>query len=93
MDRAQDGQEAWRKLANMEYDCILLDLKMPGMNGRQLYELMKHNSPDLTKKVVLITGDTVSLDTRDYLYQTGNAVVTKPFQLNELLQSVQAIWD
>ena len=77
----------------MEYDCILLDLKMPGMNGRQLYELMKHNSPDLTKKVVLITGDTVSLDTRDYLYQTGNAVVTKPFQLNELLQSVQAIWD
>ena len=66
---------------------------MPGMNGRQLYDLMKDNSPDLTKKVVFITGDTVSLDTRIYLYQTGNAVVTKPFQLNELLQSVQAIWD
>ena len=93
MDLAQDGQEAWRKLANMEYDCILLDLKMPGMNGRQLYDLMKDNSPDLSKKVVFITGDTISSDTWDYLYQTGNAVVTKPFQLNELLQNVQALWD
>ena len=50
VDLAQDGQEAWRKLANMEYDCILLDLKMPGMNGRQLYDFMQDDIPGLLKK-------------------------------------------
>ena len=93
VDLAEDGQEAWRKLANMEYDCIILDLKMPVMSGRQLYDLMQDTSPDLTRKVVFITGDTGSPDTGDFISKTGNPVVTKPFQLNELLQKVQELWD
>ena len=33
VDQAEDGQEAWHKLQEAPYDCILLDLKMPGMGG------------------------------------------------------------
>ncbi len=93
VDLAEDGQEAWRKLAHMDYDCILLDLKMPGMSGRTLYGLMRETSPELTRKVVFVTGDTVGQDTKDFLAETGNAVVTKPFQLAELLQNIEAIGD
>jgi len=31
VDQAGDGEEAWRKLQSLDYDCILLDLRMPWM--------------------------------------------------------------
>ena len=52
VDLADDGHEAWRKLANMDYDCILLDLKMPGMSGSELYQLITEISETLAKKIV-----------------------------------------
>jgi DNA-binding response OmpR family regulator len=89
VDLAQDAQEAWRKLADMEYDCILLDLKMPGMSGQQLYELMEDSRSDLTSKIIFITGDTMSPETRDFLSRTGNPSLSKPFRLDELLREVK----
>ena len=41
VDLASDGQEAWRKLANMDYNSVILDLKMPGMSGPELYQRMQ----------------------------------------------------
>jgi len=32
VDPASGGREAWRKVTNMEYSCIILDLKMPVMS-------------------------------------------------------------
>ncbi|MBT43991.1 MAG: hypothetical protein CL922_00815, partial [Deltaproteobacteria bacterium] len=93
VDLAADGQEAWRKLANMDYSCVILDLKMPGMSGPELYQLMQGISETLASKVVFISGDTVSPDTREFVSQTGNPLITKPFNLEEMLQTVQNLWD
>jgi len=93
VDLAEDGHEAWRKLANMEYDCILLDLKMPGMSGPELYQLIHEIGEPLASKVVFITGDTVNPATRDFISKTGNPVITKPFRLEELLRTVHNLWE
>jgi signal transduction histidine kinase len=93
VDLASDGQEAWRKLANMDYSCVILDLKMPGMSGPELYQRMQGISETLASKVVFISGDRVSPDTREFVSQTGNPLITKPFNLEEMLQTVQNIWD
>ena len=93
VDLADDGQQAWRKLANMQYDCILLDLKMPGMSGPELYQLIQEIIEPLASKVVFITGDTVNPDTRDFISKTGNPVITKPFRLEELLRAVHNLWE
>ncbi len=93
VDLAEDGQEAWRKLAAVEYDCILLDLKMPGMSGPELYQLMQGTSEALASKVVFITGDTVSPETQDFVSKTANPLVTKPFRLEELLRTIHALWE
>ena len=37
VDLADGGEDAVRKLTSMDYDCILLDLKMPGMSGKELF--------------------------------------------------------
>ena len=93
VDLAADVQEAWRKLANMDYNCVILDLKMPGMSGPELYQRMQSISENLASKVVFISGDTVSPDTREFISQTGNPLLTKPFNLEEMLQAVQNLWD
>ena len=88
VDLAEDGQEAWRKLANMDYDCILLDLKMPGMSGPELYQLIQGVSESLASRVVFITGDTVRPETNSFLESVGNPVLTKPFSIAELEEEV-----
>ena len=93
VDLAGDGNEAWRKLRTMPYDCILLDLKMPEMSGPDLYELLVDFSPSLAKKVVFITGDTGNPAALDFLSDTGNFFVTKPFRLDDLLEKVNDLWE
>jgi two-component system NtrC family sensor kinase len=93
VDMAEDGHEAWRKLQIIDYDCVLLDLKMPGMSGRRLYELIQESGENMANKVVFITGDTVGSATQDFLSQFGNPVIAKPFRLQELLSAVYRVWE
>ncbi len=66
---------------------------MPGMNGIELYQLIQEVGESLASKVVFITGDTVSSRTRDFVSETGNPVVTKPFTLEDLLLSINIVDD
>lgn len=84
VDLANDGEEAWGKLGNLRYDCILLDLKMPRMSGRELYQLIHQTDEALSRKVIFISGDTVNQATHKFISRTGKPLVTKPFQLEEL---------
>ena len=79
-------------MANMDYNCVILDLKVPGMSP-ELYQRMQSISESLASKVVFISGDTFSPDTREFVSQTGNSLLTKPFNLEEMLQAVQNLWD
>lgn len=90
---AQDGQEALEMISQTNYDGVLLDISMPAMNGLGLYRCIEKIDESLARKVVFITGDTVSSDTREFLRDVGKPVVTKPFRLEELLRKVQGIWD
>ena len=92
VDQAEDGQEAWHKLQEAPYDCILLDLKMPGMGGRQFYHLIERSDREQAERVIFLTGDTVSLDTRAFLEATGNPVLSKPIRLEELQRQVLREW-
>ena len=88
VDQTADGQEAWHKLQRKSYDCVLMDLKMPGMSGQQLYELITESHMDLARKVVFITGDTVSPETSAFIEATGNPALNKPFSIEELRKQI-----
>lgn len=91
VDLADGGEEAWRKLQSLEYDCILLDLRMPGMSGQELYLRVKLAKPELADRIIFITGDTVNPDTREFLINVTNPVLSKPFDFRELEQLVVAV--
>jgi DNA-binding NtrC family response regulator len=84
---ATNGEEAKRKLAEQQFDLVLSDLVMPGINGIELLQHIKGSYPGLP--VIMVTGfasigtavEAMRLGARDY--------VTKPCDNDELLIKIR----
>ena len=92
VDTLADGAQAKERIAAAHYDVILCDVRMPGFGGDALYEYLKEHRPELVKRLVFITGDTASVQTRAFLRKAGRPVVEKPFDTAELLRVMQNIY-
>jgi DNA-binding response OmpR family regulator len=86
VDLAVDGASALERVRAAKPNVILLDLMMPGMNGRQFLQQLRNN-PDYTTIPVLIMtavhGMSVNLATL-----RASEVVEKPFNIDDLLNKV-----
>jgi len=74
---------------NEEPAVILSDFQMPGMNGREFFAGLKRISPELTNRLVFITGDTMNSEISHLITQTGNTALAKPFTPAQLVQTVR----
>ena len=86
---ARDGNQAIDRLDEHEYDLIICDMKMPGLNGESLYNLIKATKPELADRIIFMTGDTVNAQTHGFLESTGNLYVNKPFRIEEIRQCIR----
>ncbi|MCP5462864.1 MAG: response regulator [bacterium] len=84
VDIVADGKEAIKIIGKKDYSVILSDIRMPGMNGQELYHWIKKNHPGLEKKVVFTTGDTYDPDTNKFLDSIENSFLSKPFNIDDL---------
>ncbi len=86
VDLAPDGVAALRLLESndFDYDAVLVDVRMPGLGGADLFRHIGERSPSLAGRVIFITGDTVSADTREFLDGAELQTVTKPFNAADL---------
>ncbi|WP_156798879.1 GAF domain-containing protein [Gemmatimonas aurantiaca] len=84
VDVAEDGRTALDALHARSYDLILLDLRMQGITGEDVYETMIDAYPDQAARVVFMTGDMHSDHAARFVRQTGRPVLAKPFTLTEL---------
>ena len=83
---ASDGENAWKLIQGNDFDRIFVDLRMPGIDGRELYQRIREWKPDLAERVVFITGDTANPETRRFLSSTASPVLTKPFTIDAIRQ-------
>ena len=88
---ATNGQEALECIAARSYDLILTDMRMPGMDGRKLFETVKSQNPALAHRIVFVTGDTVSADTQAFFNDTGNRWVSKPFNIAQITDTANEV--
>ena len=79
-----NGNDALKKLGNEDYDVILLDIKLPGMSGTDLYKHLQKMAKPFARRVIFITGDTMSGNTATFLSKTKAPHITKPFDLEQL---------
>lgn len=84
VDIAIDGKVAEDKLQEIDYDLVLVDIKTPKMNGRELYQSINEKHPKLANRVILTTGDVVSQDTQGFLEQAASPFLLKPFTPEQL---------
>lgn len=89
VDIAQDGLSALALIDQQPfYDVALLDLRMPGMDGLELYRRIKQKSAGT---VALVVTAYASSDTAKSAIATGaRRVLSKPVNIGELLALVQA---
>lgn len=89
IDHADQAEKALALLRDRsDYDLILCDLRMPGIGGRGFYEQVDADNPLLASRVVFITGDTASPLTRQFLANTGQPCLEKPFSVDEVRQLI-----
>jgi PAS domain S-box-containing protein len=86
-----NGDDALERLKSEDYDVILLDIKLPGMSGIELYEYMQNNLESSAKKVVFITGDVMGQETMDFLSRTTAPYIPKPFDTEQLKNDIDRI--
>ena len=83
---AAEGEEAWRLIQQEDFDLILLDIKMPVMDGMAVMDLIRREKPGLL--VVVITGHGTAETAAEAIKAGATDFLTKPFSPNELRQAV-----
>ena len=91
VDKAGDGNCARSLISSVKYDLIISDLKMPNMNGREFYRHVAGIDPGLARRIIFSTGDTASKETQSFFEEVGNAVLSKPFNLRDLIHLVDKV--
>jgi signal transduction histidine kinase len=87
VERAGDGLEALERLRAGWVDLIVCDLKMPRLDGRAFYRELEASRPEMTRRIVFVTGDVAGTDAEQFLEETGCRWLAKPFRLKDLLRT------
>jgi signal transduction histidine kinase/ActR/RegA family two-component response regulator len=91
VDVARDGESALRRLGQYHYDLALCDWKMPGLNGQQVYERLHATDPDMSRRIIFITGDVVNEKTQQFLSSQHKVCLSKPFTLGEFRTAINRV--
>src|SRR6218665_150408 len=88
-ETAHNYKQALNKIDNYDYDCILLDLMLPDVDGFDILKELK--AANKTEGVIIVSAKE-NLETRLEGFNLGaDDYLTKPFHLSELLVRMQAL--
>jgi CheY-like chemotaxis protein len=91
VDTAVNGKEAARKIEAGHYDLIITDIRMPQMDGIDLYREIIASQPHLKRKIVFMTGDLINSRTMQFLTEIGATALPKPLEIDKLTGLVEEI--
>ena len=90
---AESGAVALELLAEARFDAIVSDVRMPDIDGAALWRAVRDRQPHLARRMLFVTGDTLSQQARLVLEESGCPSLDKPFAKADLLAAVRAAVD
>jgi CheY-like chemotaxis protein len=83
-DTASDGREALARLQERPYDAIMSDIRMPALNGLELYDEIARRYPPLGRRLIFMTGAPLDPAATTFLERAAVPCLCKPFPLDAL---------
>jgi signal transduction histidine kinase len=91
VNQAGDGKAGLVSLAQELVDVVLLDVKMPGMDGLSVLESIRREHPDT--EVILVTGNVNTRDGVDGIKAGAFDYLTKPIKIDQLTAKISQAFD
>ena len=89
VDKAYDGKEGLLKALNNSYKIIILDIRLPGMDGFEVCKRLRLEK--VQTPVLIVTSKSEEIDKIIGLEFGADDYITKPFSIRELMARVKAI--
>lgn len=83
-----NGFTAFETLDEIEFRAIVCDHKMPYLDGKTLFEQLEEKYPNISARVVFVTGCAGDPRVESFLDKTGQPVLFKPVDAEELIRVV-----
>ena len=87
-DKASDGRTGLDMALTGNYDLVLLDVMLPGLNGLEVLRRLRNESD---VPVIMLTARDAVMDKVSGLDMGANDYITKPFAIEELLARIRAV--
>jgi len=88
---ATTGHEALARLRERPFDLVLLDLRLPDVDGQTVWEHALAPDPQLAGRVVFMTGDIMSAETQGFLDNAARPFLLKPFTMEEVGRVISGV--
>jgi two-component system copper resistance phosphate regulon response regulator CusR len=89
VDVTYDGDTGWQMALSVDYDLIILDLMLPGLNGTELLRRLRRKGSQAP--VLVLTARDATKDKVENFEAGADDYLTKPFAFAELLVRVKAL--
>jgi len=84
-----DGHEALERIQQSAFDVVVVDLKMPGLAGTDVVDVIERRRPKT--QVLFITGHGAKPDELKELADRGYRVLLKPFKIERLTAMIREV--
>ena len=88
VDTVANNKLAEDRIREEKYDLILMDIKTPVMNGKELYKNIIDNLTEMADRVIITTGDVMTEGTETFIRKSCRPFLPKPFSPEELRKIV-----
>lgn len=88
---ARNGEEGVLKSNTMKPEIVLLDIKLPDIDGWEVLGKMKAVEKDIINRVIVLTAATQKYDRERALSEGVTFFIPKPFDLYHLLHTISGI--
>lgn len=86
-----DARRALISALSRDYDLVICDIKMPGLDGPHLYRALAEAGSALISRFLFVTGDVLGAVTKSFLQENRLPYIAKPFRVEEFTEKIARV--